>query len=247
MPPIDGNADINEAGVLALWGPLGAKKTRRQLGRSVQLSGVGGKTRAEVLVFTGADTAEGPSGLDVGDALASVCTITTAIIDRTGIPPDEPTPVIEGIIDWGTDGTSASARFDWRNGGNIVAGGSSFKVSAEAVLIDRGHVIDVAAFISYYPIRCCEARLTRVVLESPTIFEIPAMAHAVLPMVDDNNGATLQFTSDLAGLTPLFGPYTYAAGSSLIALPLKVPPGARSVIVTTTAATLLPVVFELSL
>ena len=108
-----------EPGDLAKWGPLGSAKIRRQLGRSVKLEAAGGRTRAEVLVFTGADAPD-DHALSCGDALASTATITLSIIQQN-VSAGEPIAVIEVTIEWGTDGTSAQARFDWLNGGVIVA------------------------------------------------------------------------------------------------------------------------------
>lgn len=231
--------------VLADYGPLGGKKGARQLGRSVRLEAAGGRTRAEVLVYTGA-AAPNNFSLDPGDALAATCTITTGIIQQ-GMPADQPVAVIEGSLEWGTDGTSQSARFDWRNGGVIIVAGSSFKVSAELLSIPEDSSVEVCAFIGYYHAGCpCEARLTRTAVPGGVVLPIPSMAHAVLPIVDDVDGATLQFTRDVAGAIPLFGAVTYAAGTAPINRGLKVPPGAGAVLVTTAAAAM-PIVFELSL
>lgn len=239
MPPTDGD------GFLARYGPLGTGKQRRQLGRSITLQPAGGRTRAEVLVFAGAGNSE-TNDLCAGDALASACTLTTAILQQ-GVPSNEPDAVIEGSIEWGTDGTSQSARFDWRNGGTIVVAGSSFKLSAELLSIPEERTVDVAAFIAYYPVRCCEARLTRVASAPSSVLLIPPMAHAVLPLVDDAAAATLQFTSDRDGAIPLLGPLTYPAGAVGATTPArKVPPGAAAVVVTTAAAAM-AVAFELSM
>lgn len=233
--------DVSEAGALARWGPLGGQNTRRQLGRSIRLEAAGGRTRAEVLVFTGPTNADGPSELDVGDALASTCTVTLAIIQQN-VGNDQPIAVIEGTIEWGTDGTSASARFDWLNGGVIVAAASSFKVSAEIVSIPEGRSVDVAAFIGYYTVPCCAGRLTRVApgpVGVPITIPIPQMAQAVLPLTDDLTGAIIQFTSDLGGTLPLFGPHTLPPGPAPVGVnqwPVPIPPGAAAVIVTPTAA-----------
>ena len=104
----------------------------------------------------------------------------------------------------------------------------------------------MAAFIAYYPLRCCEARLTRVAAAPTTVIPVPPMAHAVLPIVDDTDGATLRFASDLGGTVPLYGPVTYPAGTTPLNRSLKVPPGAASLVVTTTAAAM-PIAFELSM
>jgi hypothetical protein len=242
-----------DGGSLALWGPLGAAKTRRQLGRSIKLEAAGGRTRAEVLVFTGPTTADAASELDIGDALASTCTITLAIIQQN-VSANEPVAVIEGTIEWGTDGTSASARFDWLNGGVIVAAAASFKVSAEIVSIPAGRSVEVAAFIGYYTVPCCTGRLTRVApgpVGVPITIPIPQMAQAVLPLTDDLTGAIVQFTSDLAGTIALYGPHTLPPGPAPVGVnqwPVPIPPGAAAVIVTPTdAGGPIPIKFVLSM
>lgn len=227
---------------LAKTGPLGANKIRRQLGRSIKLEASGGKTRAEVLVFTGADAPDN-FDLDYGDALASTCTITLAVIQQN-VGADEPEAVIEGVVEWGTDGTSAAARFDWLNGGVVVVSGSSFKVSAELLTIPEGRSVDVGAFIGYYTVPCCTARLTRVVA-APSILPIAHMSHAVLVQTDDATGAVLQFMSNSGGTLPLFGPHTVPAGP--VGEPVPIPPGAASVVVTPVGAGPVPVSFLLTM
>ena len=230
---------------LALYGPLGSKKIRRQLGRSVRLDAAGGRTRAEVLVFTGADAPDDHS-LSPGDALASTCTITVAVIQQN-VGVDEAVAVIEGVIEWGTDGTSCAARFDWLNGGVVTVAASSFKVSAELVSIPAGRSVEVAAFIGYYTVPCCTARLTRVAAAGvASVIPVPQMAQSVIPLIDDANGATIQFTSDVAGAIPLFGPHTIPAGGVLLGV-VPVPPGAAAIIVTPTGIGPIAIKFELSM
>ncbi len=231
------------ASALVQWGPLGASKMRRNLGRSCRLEAAGGKTRAEVLVFTGADASD-DNALSVGDALASTCTVTLAILQQN-VGVDEPIAVIEGSIEWGTDGTSASARFDWLNGGVIVAAASSFKVSAEIISIPDGRSVEVAAFIGYYTVPCCAGRLTRIAEAGGTIIPIAQMAQAVVPLTDDANGATLQFTADANGAIPIFGALTVPAGLPPEGIPIPV--GAAAVVVTPVGPGPLPVMFKLSL
>jgi len=242
VPSIDDEA---AAGALALYGPLGTQKTRRNLGRSVKLEADRRRSRAAQLVFTGADTPDS-NALGVGDALASTCTITLGIIQQN-VGADEPVAQIEGVIEWGTDGTSAAARFDWLNGGVVTVAGSSFKVSAELVSIPEGRSVEVSAFIGYYTVPCCSARLTRVAeAGAATTIPIPQMAQTVLPLVDDGTGATVQFTTDANGAIPLYGVHTFPAGSALP--PIHIPPGAAAVVVTPTDAALaLPVLFDLSM
>ena len=232
-----------DASALVKWGPLGASKLRRNLGRSIKLEAAGGKTRAEVLVFTGADASD-DNALSVGDALASTCTVTLAILQQN-VGADEPVAVIEGTIEWGTDGTSAQARFDWLNGGVLVAAASSFKVSAELVSIPAGRSVEVAAFIGYYTVPCCTGRLTRIALAGGTTIPIAQLAQKVVPLTDDANGATLQFTADANGAIPLFGLHTVPAGLPPDGIPI--PRGAAAVVVTPVGPGPLPLIFELSL
>lgn len=235
--------NTEDAGLLAKWGPLGTDKIRRQLGRSCRLEAAGGKTRAEVLVFTGADSSES-NALDIGDALASTCTVTLAILQQNvGI--NETIAVIEGSIEWGTDGTSASARFDWLNGGVIVVAASSFKVSAEILSIPDDRSVEVAAFISYYTVPCCAGRLTRIAEAGGTIIPIAQMAQTVVPLTDDANGATLQFTAAADGTIPIFGAVTAPPGLPPAGIPIPV--GAAAVIVTPVGPGPLPVMFKLSM
>ena len=236
--------NTEDAGALAKWGPLGADKIRRQLGRSCRLEGDGGKTRAEVLVFTGADSSES-NALDIGDALASSCTVTLAILQQN-VGVDEPVAVIEGTIEWGTDGTSASARFDWLNGGVLVAAASSFKVSAEILAIPPGRNVEVAAFIGYYTVPCCAGRLTRFAEAGvATVIPIAQMAQTIVPMTDDATGAVLQFTAAASGAIPIFGTLTVPAGLPPAGIPIPV--GAAAVIVTPVGPGPIPLMFELSM
>ena len=243
MPSTEGGA------ALAQYGPLGGSKTRRNLGRSIKLEAAGGKTRAEVLVFTGADSSESHA-LSVGDSLASTCTVTLAILQQN-VGVDEPIAVIEGTIEWGTDGTSAQARFDWLNGGVVVAAASSFKVSAEIISIPPGRSVEVAAFIGYYTVPCCCARLTRIAAAGvPTVIPIPQMAQSVMPLTDDVTGATVQFTSDANGALPLFGLHTIPAGPAPLGInqwPIPIPQGAAASVVTPLGAGPIPIKFELSM
>lgn len=229
---------------LAEAGPLGAKNIRRQLGRSVKLQGAGGRTRAEVLVFAGGDGPDNFS-LGCGDALASTCTITLAIIQQS-VGSDEAIAVIEGSIEWGTDGTGGSALFDWRNGGVIVVSGASFKVSAHLLSIPDGRSVEVAAFIGYYTVPGGRAQLTRFATgNASTVIPIAQMAHSVLAQVDDASGVALQFTSDALGTIPLFGVRTIAAGS--FDVPVPIPPGAAAVVATPSGALPVPISFLLSM
>lgn len=233
-----------EGSTQSKFGPLGSSKLRRNLGRSIRLEAAGGKTRAEVLVFTGADASD-TDALAVGDSLASSCTITLAILQQN-VAVDEPAAVIEGTIEWGTDGTSAQARFDWLNGGVLVAAASSFKVSAEIVSIPPERSVEVAAFIGYYTVPCCAGRLTRIAAAGGvTTIPIAQLAQRIVPLTDDANGVTLQFTADAGGTLPLFGLHTVAAGLSPDGIPI--PPGAAAVNVTPVGPGPVPIMFELSL
>lgn len=232
-----------EPGALAQWGPLGSSKLRRNLGRSIRLEAAGGKTRAEVLVFTGADSSDN-NALAIGDSLASSCTVTLAILQQN-VGVDEPVAVIEGTIEWGTDGTSAQARFDWLNGGVLVAAASSFKVTAEILSIPPGRSVEVAAFIGYYTVAGVAARLTRIAAAGGSLIPIAQMAQTVVPLTDDANGVTLQFTADQNGALPLFGLHTIAAG--LPPQGIQIPPGAAAVIATPVGPGPVPIMFQLSI
>lgn len=245
MPSTEQSSDA-----LASYGPLGALKIRRQLGRSVKLEATGGRTRAEVLVFTGADAPDDES-LSCGDALASTCTVTLTVIQQN-VSAGEPVALIEGVLEWGTDGTSAAARFDWLNGGVVSAAGSSFKLSAEIVSIPDGRSVEVGAFIGYYTVPCCSARLTRIAAAGgPTTIQIPQMAQKVLPLTDDVTGAEVQFTRDVAGSIPLYGLHTIPPGVAPLGVnqwPIPIPPGAAAIVVTPIGAGLaIPIMFDLSL
>lgn len=112
-------------------GPLGADNMRRQQGRSFRLHtnttpGIGvqpgqAPTTRERLIFTGG-VGKGNEG--IGDAYASACTLACSITGRG---------TVRGKIEWGTDGHSNTAYFDWLQGTVIHVAGAAFTLEAELV------------------------------------------------------------------------------------------------------------------
>lgn len=177
-------------GFWADHGPLGLKNFRRQLGRSDELGDPKpGKQRA-ILVETGA-TQKG-SDRAKGDAAASSITITCTYEGLNEANQARPLQV-RGLVEWGTDGHQAQARFDWLNGTTLHIAGSFVRVIAE--IIDNqaageeepSHsaeaLVRVGAFVGYFASsRLAPSLTTQVALAANTLtsVEIPTFARALI-------------------------------------------------------------------
>lgn len=172
----------------ANYGPLGLRNFRRQLGRSEELGDpvqAGEKLRV-ILVQSGA-TAKGDNRA-IGDALASSMTITCSYNSQNQANDERPL-MIQGVVEWGTDGHQAHARFDWLNGTTVHVSSSFVRVVAEVIdnyangeaapSHDPEAVVTVGCFLGYYRASGFSPTLTQQALmtaDATTIVEIPAFA-----------------------------------------------------------------------
>lgn len=156
-------------GPLGRVGPLGADNMRQQLGRSFKLRvgnsptqlGAVPLNRDSILVFTGSGVEDEETGKAAGDAYASALSITCHLdmIDTPVEPQPQPADIL-GEIEWGTDGTSAKAEFDWKHGTVLQVSGSFVRMSAflEGVPGIQPPALEeqtVGGHIGYYPVTRC--------------------------------------------------------------------------------------------
>lgn len=165
-----GDCACKTLGPLGRVGPLGADNSRQQLGRSFKLQIGNSPTvigevplnRDSLLVYTGSGVEDEDTGKAAGDAYASALSITCHLdmIDTEESPQPQPGNIL-GEIEWGTDGTSAKAEFDWKHGTVIQVSGSFVKLRAflESVPgLDPDEVVvrqTVGGHIGYYPVTKC--------------------------------------------------------------------------------------------
>ncbi len=224
-------------------GPLGSDNMRRQQGRSFNLTTLPDKPRAvrERLVFTGG-VGKGNDG--IGDAYASAVTIACSLIGRG---------TVVGLVEWGTDGHSNSAHFDWLNGTTIHVAGASFTVSAELVpdgsetALAEGLDVTVGASIAYWsagrqhPTRTIYAPAG---ITSAVEVEIPAFASRLHVTANITPLAvTAEFLSQGGIVLATYVTAAFANGASV-----PIPNGATEVRLTAgAAAEVFAAIFGLSL
>ncbi len=252
-------------GPLGRVGPLGADNMRQQLGRSFKLRvgnspqqpGVAPLNRNATLIFTGAGVEDQETGKAAGDAYASALSITCHLdmIDAPAEPQPQPGNIL-GEIEWGTDGTSAKAQFDWKHGTVIQVSGSFVKLSAflQGVPgLDPAEVVveqTVGGHIGYYPVTRCLPTRTFILgaianAASSLLIRIPRFACRTffLPVPFDAPSLVTEYSTDPAPTVIAEGVATSPAG-------LVIPGGAHYVRVSNRGATPLTnsrLVFELAL
>lgn len=223
-------------------GPLGSTNMRRQQGRSFLLTNDPERPLLrERLIFTGG---VGKGNKGVGDAYASACTIACSRGGELG--------TVIGTIEWGTDGHSNVAYFDWLNGTCIHVGGSAFTLTAELVpdganeAIAENTSVTVGASIAYYaasrrpPTRTIYAPLAGlgpVELEVPSFASVLHVASTITPLV-----VQVEFLSGAGLLLSLYTATAFGNGSSV-----PIPNGAKTVRLTGAGAQLYAAIFGLSL
>lgn len=224
-------------------GPLGANNMRRQQGRSFALSNAGNAPMTrERLIFTGG---VGKGNKGDGDAYASACTIACS---RDMQAPG----TVLGLIEWGTDGHSNSAYFDWLNGTCIHVAGSSFCLTAElvpdrdAVAIAPGTTVTVGASIGYYaasrrpPTRTIYGPIAgpgAIDVEVPAFASVLHVASSITPLV-----VAVEFRTPGGLILANYLAADFAAGASV-----PIPNGALLARLTGAGAQVYAAVFGLSL
>lgn len=215
---------------------------RRQQGRSFKLSNVGPSPMLrERLIFTGG---VGKGNKGIGDAYASAVSIACS---RDGAPGS-----VLGTIEWGTDGHSNTARFDWLQGTVIHVAGSAFTLTAE-LIPDKNEealapdlTVTAGASIAYYA--SSRQRPTRTLYAAGPIggavdVEIPAFA-ASLHLSSDVSplAVAVEFRTDGGLVLSTYLAADFAAGAFV-----PVPNGATFARFTTVGAQVFAAVFGLSL
>lgn len=215
---------------------------RRQQGRSFELTNILPKpcTR-ERLIFTGG---VGKGNKGDGDAYASACTIFCSRDGRAGL--------VLGTVEWGTDGHSNVASFDWLNGTCVHVGGSSFTVTAELIpdpgadALAENLRVNVGASIAYYaasrlrPTRTIYAPLGGagdVDVEVPAFASLLHVGSTVSPLA-----VTAQFRTEGGLALATYPAAAFGGGASV-----PIPNGASIVRLSGGGAQLYAAVFGLSL
>ena len=234
-------------GELSQWGPLGQQKTRRQLGRSLDLvppTALGTRRNQEepTLIDTGADNKD---ELSIGDALAQQVVITCTVQFPTNASADTRVCNIIGTLDWGGDGHAGSVDFDFRNGTVIRPVGGSFRVSARYALDALGNQptvpVRVGAWVGYgSPHGPWGCTLTERVGTLPGSLRVPPFADYLTAYAQDD-----ALTVDWYAGANLVGSVALAAGSAGVKLP--VPGGGVSRVQFSSTATAVLAVWSLAL
>jgi hypothetical protein len=187
---------------LALYGPLGFAKTKRQLGRSDLLQlptqALDPKAKQEVsLIFAAAQNVD---ELGVGDALAQQVVITCSVSYPRNNPAATRSCNVRGKLSWGGDGHSYQVEFDWRQGTVLRPVGSSFELSAFLANDGAGNApncsADVGAWIGYgAPNGMWNATHTDRVAVASASLDIPFLATdlCVFPSVGEDAVVTLDW------------------------------------------------------
>ena len=192
---------------LALYGPLGFSKTKRQLGRSdllapTQTFNPNAKQSATLILAAAQNVDE----LGIGDALAQQAVITCSVSFPGRDPAATRSCNIRGRLKWGGDGHSYSVDFDWRQGTVLRPVGSSFELSASIVPDALGNApncaANVGAWIGYgSPNGLWNATHTDRVAAATASLDIPFLATdlCVFPSVADA-GVTLEWFAGAVSL-----------------------------------------------
>lgn len=173
-------------GELSQFGPLGRAKTRRQLGRSVdlvppQLLGTRRNEQTPTLIDTGADNTD---ELSLGDALSQQVVVTCTVSYPNAEARDPATRVcnVIGTLNWGADGHAHAVDFDFRNGTVLRPVGSAFRVSARLAPDALGNQPNVTATVGAWvgygsPLGPWGCTLTQYVAALPGALAVPPLAN----------------------------------------------------------------------